>query len=93
MKRVKKPKTAITISKKELSRIKKEIADETTEKAMLLILAASVDTVGMNEKQVIDTFMTAERYAGYIDDHLARLLDLQKTIEKGTGIKMKGWSK
>ena len=93
MKRFKKPKTAVTISKKDIRRLKKDIADETTEKAMLLILAAAVDTVGMTEKQVIDTFMTADRYAGYIDDHIARMLDLQKTIEKGTGIKMRGWSK
>lgn len=93
MKRFKQPKTAVTMSKKDIRRIKKDIADETTEKAMLLILAAAVDTVGMTEKQVIDTFMTAERYAVYIDYHLARLLDLQKTIEKGTGIKMRGWSK
>ena len=83
----------MTMSKKDIQRLKKNIADEATEKAMLLILAAAVDTVGMTEKQVIDTFMTAERYAGYIDDHLARLRDLQKTIEKGTGIKMLGWSK
>lgn len=93
MKRFKQPKTAVTMSKKDIRRLKKEIADETTEKAMLLILAAAVDTVGMTERQVIDTFVTADRYAGYIDDHLARLLDLQKTIEKGTGIKMRGWSK
>lgn len=93
MKRFKQPKTAVTMSKKDIQRLKKDIADETTEKAMLLILAAAVDTVGMTESQVVNTFMTAERYAGYIDDHLARLLDLQKTIEKGTGIKMRGWSK
>ena len=93
MKRFKQPKTAVTMSKKDIRRLKKDIADETTEKAMLLILAAAVDTVGMTDKQVIDTFVTADRYAGYIDDHLARLRDLQKTIEKGTGIKMWGWSK
>lgn len=93
MKRFKQPKTAVTMSKKDIRRLKKDIADETTEKAMLLILAAAVDTVGMTERQVIDTFVTADRYAGYIDDHLARLLDLQKTIEKGTGIKMRGWTK
>lgn len=93
MKRFKQPKTAVTMSKKDLERMKVELSDEITEKAMLLILAAAVDTVGMTEEQVINTFMTADRYAGYIDDHLARLRDLQKTIEKGTGIKMKGWSK
>lgn len=93
MKRFKQPKTAITVPRKELERIKQDIARETTEKAMLLILAAAVDTVGMTAEQAINTYTTADRYAGYIDDHLARLLDLQKTIEKGTGIKMKGWTK
>lgn len=93
MKRYKKPKTAVSISRKELTQIKRDIAAETTEKAMLLVLAAAVDTVGMSEQQVIDTFTTADRYARYIDEHLARLLDLQKAIEKGTGIKLRGWSK
>lgn len=93
MKRFKQPKTAITLSKKDVRRIKKELSDEITEKAMLLILAAAVDTVGMTEEQAINTYITADRYAGYIDDHLARLLDLQRTIEKGTGMKMRGWRK
>lgn len=93
MKRFKKLKTAVTIPRKELVEIKRQIAKETTEKAMLLILAAAVDTVGMTEEQAINTYKTADRYAGYIDDHLAQLLDLQKTIEKGTGMKMRGWLK
>ena len=92
MKRFKTPKTAITLSQKQLRQMKKDLADEITEKAMLLVLAAAVDTVGMTEEQVIKTFTTADRYAGYIDQHLVRLLDLQKAIEKGTGIKMRGWS-
>lgn len=93
MKRFKQPKTAITVPRKELEQIKRDIARETTEKAMLLILAAAVDVIGMTDEQAIKTYKTADRYAGYIDDHLARLLDLQKTIEKGTGMKMRGWLK
>lgn len=93
MKRFKQPKTAVTLSKKDLNRMKKELSAEITEKAMLLILAAAINVVGMTEDQVIKTYQTASRYAGYLDDHLAGLIDLQKTIEKGTGLKLRGWSK
>lgn len=30
-------------------------------------------------------------YAGYIEEHKVRMLDIQNAIEKGTGVKMKGW--
>ena len=59
----------------------------------MLILAAAIDVVGMTEDQVIKTYQTASRYAGYLDDHLAGFIDLQKPREKGTGMKMRRWSK
>lgn len=93
MKRFKSPKTAVTISRKELNKTKRQVAADVTEKAMLAVLAAAVDTVGMTDEQACKTYVMANRYARYIDEHIARLLDLQKTIEKGTGIKMKGWRK
>lgn len=49
MKRFKQPKTAITVPRKELERIKRDIAKETMEKACLLVLLAAIDEVGSTE--------------------------------------------
>ena len=93
MKRFKPPKTAVSLSRKELNRIKAEIASDTTEKAMLLILAATADTIDMTDDQVCEVYETAKQYGEYIDTHLVRIIDVQNTIEKRTGIKLKGWKR
>lgn len=93
MKRFKQPKTAITVPRKELERIKRDIAKETTEKACLLVLLAAIDEVGLTEDQFCDIVVRTSRYATYIDDHIVDLEDLRKSIEKNTGVKLKGWAK
>ena len=90
MKRFKQPKTAITVPRKELERIKRDIAKETTEKACLLVLLAAIDEVGLNENQFCNIAMRSSRYANYIDGHIVELEDLRKSIEKNTGVKLKG---
>ena len=79
MKRFKQPKTAVTISRKE--------------KAMLLVLVAAVDELGLTENQLCEIATRASRYAGYIDDHLVQMEDVRKSIEKNTGVKLKGWAR
>ena len=93
MKRFKQPKTAVTISRKELTEIKRRIAKETTEKAMLLVLVAAIDELGLTENQLCEIATRASRYAGYIDDHLVQMEDVRKSIEKNTGVKLKGWAR
>lgn len=88
MKRAKKPKQrgqTYLVSEKQLERIKSKVTDDVTKKALLLFLAAAAD------EQVCNVFETANRYGRYIDEHLAKIQQLQETIEKGTGIKIAGW--
>ena len=100
MKRAKKPKQRgqkYLVSEKQLERIKSKVTDDVTKKALLLFLAAAADEIGLTDEigqtdeQVCNVFETANRYGRYIDEHLAKIQQLQETIEKGTGIKIAGW--
>ena len=94
MKRAKKPKQRgqkYLVSEKQLERIKSKVTDDVTKKALLLFLAAAADEIGLTDEPVCNVFETANRYGRYIDEHLAKIQQLQETIEKGTGIKIAGW--
>ena len=94
MKRVKKPKKKNqkhNVSEKQLQRIKNKVTDDVTKKALLLFLSAASDEIGLTDEQACDIFRRANRYGEYIDKHLAKIQQLQETIEKGTGIKIAGW--
>ena len=94
MKRAKKPKKRNqkhNVSEKQLERIKSKVTNDVIQKALLLFLAAAADEVGLTDEQCCKIYKTANRYGGYIDKHLARIQQLQETIEKGTGIKIAGW--
>lgn len=94
MKRVKKPKKKqqkYNVSEKQLQRIKSKVTDDVTKKALLLFLSAAADEIGLSDEQVCAIFKRANRYGGYIDEHLMRIKQLQETVEKGTGIKFEGW--
>lgn len=86
------PQKTIQIKPKQLEQIKKQIAKEATERAALLVLTAAVDELGLNEDQFCKIMVRTDRYASYIEQHLAKIEDLRKSIEKNTGIKLTGWS-
>ena len=74
----KKPKSnQVRMTAKEIDRLKKDVTKSAVDKSVLLILAAIM--------------VRTNRYAGYIDDHLVKLKDIQASIEKSTGIKLKEW--
>ncbi len=83
MKRVKKPKKKNqkrNVSEKQLQRIKNKVTDDVTK-----------DEIGLTDDQVCAIFKRANLYGGYLDEHLVKIKLVQETVEKGTGIKFKGW--
>lgn len=90
MKRVKKPKTQkIPMTAKELDAIRKEVTEEAVGTASLLYMTAMKDEFGYEFEEVERVFVRATRYARYIEEHVASMKDLAKTLEKDTGIKIK----
>ena len=81
----------VTLSAKDLTKIKRDVTKEATDKACLVMLAAACDEFGLTEKQLCDLMERTDRYAAYIDKHLVQMEDIRKTIEKQTGIKIMGW--
>ena len=90
MKRFKKPKTgSITVSGKELLKIKQEITDTAVGTASLLYMVAAKDEFGFTFEDIEKLFVRATRYAEYIDDHVISMKNLADDLEKETGIKIK----
>ena len=88
MKRTKpKKQKNVTIRESDIKKLQKDAID----KACLIFLAAMVDEIGCTEEQMCNTMERTQRYACYIDQHIAQMSDIRNTIEKNTGIKMKGW--
>ena len=88
MKRFKKPKEkTVTLKSGDLARIKRECTDEAVHKACLLILCAAADELKLTDDQACSVMIRCERYASYIDQHLARMNDMSKTLEKA-GIRL-----
>ena len=94
MKRAKKPKSqTVTLKRSDISKIKREVAEEVTGKACLIILAAMTDELNINDDQLCAVMTRTQRYSGYIKEHLVQMELIRKTIEKNTGVKLKGWIK
>lgn len=94
MKRAKiKPKKRkkINVSVTELNKIKRDVTKTATDKACLILLAAVVDEMGLTDDQLCQIMERTDRYAKHVDNHLVKMEDIRKTIEKGTEIKMCGW--
>jgi hypothetical protein len=92
MKRVKKPKKKqVTMTKKQVNTLKDEVRHDLLDKLSILILLAVHDEIGLSDEQLCSIIRKVNRYAGYIEEHKVRMLDIQNAIEKGTGVKMKGW--
>ena len=91
MKRAKPKKKHITLTGAKVDKMKSDICDEATQKAMLIFLAALHDDYGFGEKRLCQVLETASKYGEYIDKHLVSIRQTQEIIEKGTGLKFKGF--
>lgn len=92
MKRVKtkKKKPHITMTQSKVKQMKMDATKEATDKACLVLLAAAVDVLKLDEDQIVEVMETTSRYVRYLDKHLVKIVDVQKTLEK-SGISLKGW--
>lgn len=79
------------ISEKQLARIKDKVSKEITDKVCLLFLVAVTDEIGLDEDGVCKLMERISRYSNYLDQHLVKMEDIRKIIEKNTGIKLSGW--
>lgn len=87
----KKKKSHITIPESKLNRIKYEVTKDATDRACLILLAAAADELDLDEDQIIKVMIRTDRYARSVDDHLVRMEDIRKSLEKNQGISLKGW--
>ena len=79
------------ISEKQLARIKQNVTKEVTDKVCLLFLVAVADEMDLDEDAVCRLMERISRYSNYLEDHLVKMEDMRKIIEKKTGIKLLGW--
>ena len=79
------------LSEKQLEREKRKVTKDVTDKVCLLFLVAAVDELNLDEDGVCKLMERISRYAKHIDEHLVKMEDLRKSIEKSTGIQLKGW--
>lgn len=89
--KIKKQKKQIVITETELNKIKRDITKTATDKACLILLAAATDELGLTEEQFCKVMERTDRYAGYISNHIGKMEDIRKTIQKNTGIELRGW--
>lgn len=87
----KKKKPHITITESKLNRIKYEVTKDATDRACLVLLAAAADELKLDEEQIMNVMIRTDRYANHIDDHVIRMEDIRKSLEKNTGLSLKGW--
>lgn len=79
------------ISEKQLERIKQKVSKEITDKVCLLFLVAVIDEFDVDEDGVCKLMERISRYANNFEQHLFKMEDVKKSIEKSTGIVLKGW--
>ena len=79
------------ISEKQLERVKQKVSKDVTDKVCLLFMVAVVDELKLDEDGVCRLMERISRYTKHIDEHLVKMEDLRKSIEKSTGIQLKGW--
>lgn len=77
----------VTLTQAQITKMKSDIVDEAMEKALLIFLSALHDEYGFGEKRLCKVLETANRYGEYLDDHLITIREVQKIIEKNTGMK------
>lgn len=80
----------VTLTQAKVKQMKVDATKEATDKACLVLLAAAVDVLKLDEDQIVKVMETTTRYVKYLDNHLVKIADVQKTLEK-SGISLKGW--
>lgn len=78
------------MSEKQLLKEKEQVVHEAVSMTGLLYLSVLAEK-GWKEKEILDLFDTVSRYVNYIDEHLVTVNQVKDTIEKHTGMKLKGW--
>ena len=94
MKRAKAKNTASKkyyISEKQLERVKQKVTKDVTDKVCLLFMVAVIDELNVDEDGVCKLMQRISRYTKNFDEHLFKMEDVRKSIEKSTGIQLKGW--
>ena len=81
----------VTITESKLKKIKYEVTKDATDRACLILLTAAADELGLDEDQIIKVMIRTDRYARSVDDHLVKMEDIRKSLEKNQGISLKGW--
>ncbi len=81
----------ITLTQSQIKKMKSDICNEATQKALLIFLSALHDEYGFGEKRLCQVLETASRYGEYLDKHLVSIRQTQEIIEKGTGLQLKGF--
>ena len=94
MKRAKAKNTASKkyyISEKQLERVKQKVSKDVTDKVCLLFMVAAIDEMNLDEDRVCKLMQRISRYTKNFEEHLFKMEDVRKSIEKSTGIVLKGW--
>lgn len=94
MQRVKKKKPIkqkMVLGKSEVEKMKREVSNQLLGRMGLLIIAAVMDEVGLNDEQLGGIIERTNRYADHISSGVLTWADVRSAIEKGTGVSMKGW--
>ena len=89
--KIKPKKRKVVLGDMELNKLKRDITKDATDKACLIVLAAMVDELHIDDKQLCSIMERTDRYASYIDIHIAKMEDIRKAIQSGTGIRLEGW--
>ena len=79
------------ISEKQLERIKLKVTKDVTDKVCLLFMVAAIDEMKLDEDGMCKLMTRISRYTKNFDEHLFKMEDVRKSIEKSTGIQLKGW--
>ena len=80
------------VSDKQLDNIKRKVSKDVTDKVCLLYMLAVVDELHIDEDKVCSLMERISRYSQNYDEHLFRMEDVRKSIERSTGIILKGWN-
>ena len=79
------------VSEKQLERVKQKVTKDVTDKVCLLFMVAVIDELKIDEDGVCKLMQRISRYTKNFDEHLFKMEDVRKSIEKSNGIKLKGW--
>ena len=79
------------VSEKQLERVKQKVTKDVTDKVCLLFMVAVIDELKIDEDGVCKLMQRISRYTKNFDEHLFKMEDVRKSIEKSTGIQLKGW--